>query len=138
MAGQRGFTIIELMIVVAIIGILAAIAIPSYQNYLTRAKVTEGVTLAQPVKLAVTEFYQDRGVLPADNAALSLGAPSELGGEYTESVAVTTGIILVTYGDPALSGRTVTLTPAAVEGQSQVTWSCSTTLPIHLKPKECE
>lgn len=92
---QKGFTLIELMIVVAIIGILAAIAIPAYQDYTVRAQVSEGLTLASAVKASIAERFADTGVWPADLAALGItSAPS---GKYVGSVTVAAGTISIVY-----------------------------------------
>lgn len=84
---QTGFTLIELMIVVAIIGILAAVAIPSYQDYTARAQVTEAVGLTSGLKTGLSEFYSDQGIWPADLTAVG----STLAGKYVNSIAITTG-----------------------------------------------
>src|SRR5438477_10536193 len=99
---QKGFTLIELMIVVAIIGILAAIAIPAYQDYTIRAQVTEGLNLAGAAKAAVAESFSNTGVPPLDrNAAGMTGAANATAGKYVQSVGVANGTILITYGDQA-------------------------------------
>src|ERR1700681_2004660 len=89
---QKGFTLIELMIVIAIIGILAAIAIPAYQNYTIRAQVTEGLSLADPFKTAVSEFYQNQGTFPlgvsANGSATTIPMPGNSVGKYVSAVTV--------------------------------------------------
>ena len=127
MKKQQGFTLIELMIVVAIIGILAAIAIPAYQDYTIRAQVSEGLNLSGGAKAAVTEFFQDRGSMPADNSEAGLADSSEIQGKYVSSVEVAAGVIEVTYGRDAhqiIDGANLMLTPdTAVPGSVQ--WICT-------------
>ena len=109
MKKQQGFTLIELMIVVAIIGILAAIAIPAYQDYTIRAQVSEGLNLAAGAKSAITEYFQDRGVLPGSNAEAGISAPASIAGNYASSVTVAAnGIITVAYAGPRPARSLVT------------------------------
>ena len=127
MKKQQGFTLIELMIVVAIIGILAAIAIPAYQDYTIRAQVSEGLNLSGGAKAAVTEFFQDRGSMPSDNTEAGLAASGDIVGKYVSSVAVSNGVIEVTYGNDAhqiINGATLQLTPDTTEPGS-VQWDCA-------------
>ena len=131
MKKQQGFTLIELMIVVAIIGILAAIAIPAYQDYTIRAQVSEGLNLSGGAKAAVTEYYQDRGVLPTTNAEAGLALAATIVGKYVTSVTVTgtNGIVDVLYGLDAhalISGKTLQMSPVTVNVGS-VGWECSST-----------
>jgi type IV pilus assembly protein PilA len=136
MGKSHGFTLIELMIVVTIIGILAALAIPAYMNYLTRAKVSEGLTLSHPIKASIAEYFSSTGAFPADNATLGIGAPATLHGKYVATVEIQAGgLIVVTFGDATLAGQTITLTPTALDRAVQ--WTCATTLPAALRPKEC-
>ncbi|MEX0976800.1 MAG: pilin [Woeseia sp.] len=130
---QQGFTLIELMIVVAIIGILAAIAIPAYQDYTIRAQVSEGLNLSGAAKVAVTEHFQDRGAFPATQDAAGLPPANTIQGNYVSQVAVTanTGVITVSYantGDQnanaAINGATLTLTPDT-SGAGSVQWACA-------------
>ena len=85
---QKGFTLIELMIVIAIVGILAVVALPAYQDYTARAQMSEALTLAEGQKSAVVEYYSDKGAFPADNEAAGIAAPGEIKGKYVASVTV--------------------------------------------------
>lgn len=125
---QQGFTLIELMIVVAIIGILAAIAIPAYQDYTIRAQVTEGLNLASGSKVAVAEFYQNTGTFPAGNSDAGVPAANTILGNYVTSVTIgaANGQITVVYGSQAhanISGDNLIL--AAGTGSGSVTWDCT-------------
>ena len=143
---QQGFTLIELMIVVAIIGILAAIAIPAYQDYTIRAQVSEGLNLAGSAKVAVTEYFQDKGVYPPSHTAAGLADPDQIQGKYVALVTVTadTGVITVSYGNDAHSTlttgpQTLVLTPDGVTTPGSVTWDCSTggTVAAKHRPAAC-
>jgi type IV pilus assembly protein PilA len=126
---QKGFTLIELMIVVAIIGILAAIAIPAYQDYTIRAQVTEGMNLAAAAKAAVAEDFLNEGLPPVDRADAGMSAAAtDTTGKYVTGVAVANGVITITYGAEAnaqITGKTLTLTPYESVDLS-VAWRCGT------------
>jgi len=126
---QQGFTLIELMIVVAIIGILAAIAIPAYQDYTIRAQVSEGLNLAAGAKAAVTEFYQDQGNYPANNVEAGLANETTIAGNYVSQVKVAAGVISVTYSNTGnqsanknINTAILTLTPT--DNGGSVDWDC--------------
>ena len=133
---QQGFTLIELMIVVAIIGILAAIAIPAYQDYTVRARVTEGVNLAAAARTAVSETRISTNAYPVDNDAA--GIDDTITSQYVDSVEVEDGTITVTYRNIAqLDGaNTIEFQPAFVQGS--VRWRCDGgTMENKYRPANC-
>ncbi|HGO7965813.1 TPA: pilin, partial [Neisseria meningitidis] len=90
---QKGFTLIELMIVIAIVGILAAVALPAYQDYTARAQVSEAILLAEGQKSAVTEYYLNHGEWPANNSSAGVAPASDIKGKYVEKVEVAKGVV---------------------------------------------
>jgi len=124
---QKGFTLIELMIVVAIIGILAAIAIPAYQDYTIRAQVSEGMNLAAAAKAAVAESFLNRGGAPATRTIAGMSpVATDTSGKYVTSVDVANGTIVITYGNEAnaqIKGKTLGLTPYETPDLS-IAWKC--------------
>ena len=125
MKKQQGFTLIELMIVVAIIGILAAIAIPAYQDYTIRAQVSEGLSLAGGAKAAVSEFSMDSGRFPSDNSTAGLSAATTIQGKYVTQVENADGVITISYGNSAHSTLAAgELVLSAVTNAGSVEWIC--------------
>ena len=135
---QKGFTLIELMIVVAIIGILAAVALPAYQDYTTRAKVSEVVIMTAPAKLAVSETASSLGGLASLTASNS-GYVFPGATKYVSGIVVTdaTGVVTAT-SIVATAGGNIVLTPTPVgTSTGQLTWKCSSTIAAKYLPSEC-
>ncbi|MBT8090626.1 MAG: pilin [Gammaproteobacteria bacterium] len=126
MSRQHGFTLIELMIVVAIVGILAAVAMPMYQRYVIRAQVSEGLNLSSAAKSAVGEFFMGAGDWPSDNVEAGLPDATEIFGSYTTQVEVADNVIEIQFGNDAhsdISGKIVRLT--GVDNSGSVSWICA-------------
>jgi type IV pilus assembly protein PilA len=128
---QKGFTLIELMIVVAIIAILAAIAIPQYQNYIIRTQVSEGMNLADGAKTAVAEFYNNTGHYPPNNASAGLPGFSSINGKYVTQVDVAGGVIAATFGkesnDKIKASGTNLLVLSPFDQGGSISWNCKAT-----------
>ena len=136
---QKGFTLIELMIVVAIIGILAAVALPAYQDYTARAQVTEAFNLAGGLKIQVADVYADQGALTnIASGADGIPAAADVNGKYTTQVAVDDGVITATIGGDAsalVSGKTLELEPATNDGS--ISWTCTFSGDAKYVPASC-
>lgn len=123
---QQGFTLIELMIVVTIVGILAAVAIPAYQDYTIRAQVAEGLSLASGAQSAVSEYFMQNGGWAPHNKDAAIAGPLEIKGKYTRSVDIDDNVIEIIYGGDAhneIFNKIVHLT--AVDNNGSVEWVCS-------------
>jgi type IV pilus assembly protein PilA len=140
-SNAKGFTLIELMIVVAIIGILAAIAIPAYQDYTVRAKVSEGLNLSSAAKVAISERFQDTGTMPTGQFTAGIPQSTSIVGNHTGSISVgAAGVITATYktlGAGVDAGATIVLTPTNTIGS--IAWACShpNTLTNAQVPAQC-
>jgi type IV pilus assembly protein PilA len=133
---QKGFTLIELMIVVAIIGILAAIAIPAYQNYTKRSHVSEGLSLAGGAKAAISEYYSSKGEWPTNNSVVGLAQPASISGNAVKSVSVASTQITITYNTKVANNATLIV--AATQSSGGITWTCTSgTLKAELRPSNC-
>jgi len=129
---MKGFTLIELMIVVAIIAILAAIALPAYQDYLIRSQVSEGAVLSDGAKTAVSEYYSNHGAFPPSNISAGLAGSASIQGKYVKTVDATDGIIKAVFSKAApqeanekIDGKTLGFSPA--DNQGSLTWNCRST-----------
>ncbi|HEZ0929950.1 TPA: pilin [Neisseria meningitidis] len=123
---QKGFTLIELMIVIAIVGILAAVALPAYQDYTARAQVSEAILLAEGQKSAVTEYYLNHGIWPANNSDAGVASSSTIKGKYVKEVTVAKGVITATMlssgVNKEIQGKKLSLWAKRQDGS--VKWFC--------------
>ena len=139
---QKGFTLIELMIVIAIIGIVASIAIPLYTNYIIRSQVAEGINMSSTAKIAASEYFQNYGVFATSNNSAGLSAPADYIGPYVTQVEIVAGgAIEVSYGNtvhPDLVGAVLSMTPDSTNPGS-VSWVCNgnAALPNKYLPAAC-
>ncbi|HGG9929362.1 TPA: pilin [Neisseria meningitidis] len=123
---QKGFTLIELMIVIAIVGILAAVALPAYQDYTARAQVSEAILLAEGQKSAVTEYYLNHGEWPANNSSAGVATSADIKGKYVKEVEVANGVVTATMlssgVNKEIQGRKLSLWAKRQNGS--VKWFC--------------
>ncbi|EMS5516658.1 pilin, partial [Neisseria gonorrhoeae] len=123
---QKGFTLIELMIVIAIVGILAAVALPAYQDYTARAQVSEAILLAEGQKSAVTEYYLNNGEWPANNGDAGVASASKIIGKYVKQVEVKNGVVTATMAssnvNKEIQGKKLSLWAKRQDGS--VKWFC--------------
>lgn len=131
------------LVTVAMIGILAAIAIPAYQDYTVRTQVAEGAVMAEQVKRIVADYYSHNGKLPADNQSAGLKEPSAVNGRYVESVEISNGVITITYGggaNPLIAGKALVYSGVVATDHSHIVWYCNTpanTLANKYLPRAC-
>ncbi|HGG9782317.1 TPA: pilin [Neisseria meningitidis] len=123
---QKGFTLIELMIVIAIVGILAAVALPAYQDYTARAQVSEAILLAEGQKSAVTEYYLNHGEWPGNNSDAGVASSTDIKGKYVQSVEVKNGVVTATMASSnvnnEIKGKKLSLWAKRQDGS--VKWFC--------------
>lgn len=138
---QQGFTLIELMIVVAIIGILVAIAVPAYLDYAIRAQISEGLGISASARTATSEYFMNHGTYPANNTEAGVAAAGSISGKYVASIAVASDVISVVFGNDAngkIQGQTVTMT-ADTTASGSVRWVCASAgvIPAKHLPASC-
>ena len=155
---QKGFTIIELLVVITIIGILAALAIPSYLSYVTRSQVTDGLALVGQLKTRVAEYYQDNGgVMPATRGDLGLGLSTDTQGKFVAGIDIDNGSLVIQYGNDAggdITGQFLVIN-VYTDPDNNISWICGdsvapglltqpvaplavTTVPVALLPGPCK
>src|SRR5882724_7237497 len=141
---QKGFTLIELMIVVAIIAILAAIALPAYQDYVIRSQVSEGAVLSDGAKTAIAEFYSNLGHAPTSNASAGLADATSIIGKFVDQLDVSGGLITATFAtaspfraNSAINNMKLTFSPVFGASVGSTVWTCSSAIPDKWLPTIC-
>lgn len=134
MKNSEGFTLIELMIVVSIIGILASVSLPAYQDYVYRAKIAEAIMITSELKPQVVSYFRTKNRFPDNNLQAGVPEPQFIIGNYVKQVSIEKGAIHVELGNkagPAMDGKILTLRPIVVDGspQSPISWICGDDLP---------
>ena len=141
MKKQQGFTLIELMIVVAIVAILAAIALPAYQDYIIRSQVAEGATLLDGTKTTTTEFFQNKGYFPSTNLSAGMATAASINGNYVTSVTTATGVTSALMGvnaNKAISGEILILSAITAANGGSVKYTCrSSNIQARYLPTTC-
>lgn len=135
---KNGFTLIELMMVVAIMGVLATVALFSYQDYLKRAHVSEGIYISGNTKFAIYEYFYKHGTWPSTNTTADLPLAASITGRGTRSVAVNNGNIIITFNTYVGSGQTIILAPT-LDSNGSIVWRCNTggTVLTKYRPQNC-
>lgn len=137
---EAGYTLVELMITVAVIGIILSMALPAYQSYKVRAELSEGFNLIGPIQTGLMEYYNDYGTFPADNAAAGVQPAENYAGNAVAKVSVSGAVISIEYGNNAnkmINGKTVTVT--GVPSGGSMVWNCSggASIPDAYLPSSC-
>lgn len=132
----RGFTLLELLISISIVGILATLALPAYHDYVKRTHVFEGIKIASAAKFSIYEYYYWNNQFPVDNAAADLPAPEFIQGNSLKSLHVENGIIKLTYNEKVEDNATILMVPSIAQGS--LVWNCNQgTVNWNLRPKTC-
>jgi type IV pilus assembly protein PilA len=145
-SGSAGFTLIELMIVVAIIAILAAIALPAYQDYVIRSQVSEGAVLVAAGETAVWDYVSNKGTFPTNNVSAGIALPTSLDGKYVDSLTITAGRVTAHFSsaaphraNAAIDGQSLIFSPQYSSTATTLRWTClsSSTVPSKYTPTIC-